>query len=540
MNDKIMGPEIITWFLKSALPALCSLAAICSLATILCLLAAQIFEVGVRWWSRLPPGPIGWPVVGSLFSLPGSRYVPACRKFTTLAQKYGPIIFLRMGLRPTIIVSNSKIAEEFFKVQDKTFDSRPQFATGRHLGYDYNSTVFSSGSKFAKMNRIYRSDLLSISNVQRMGPLRMEEVRVLLADVLRHVERATDGLVDITSLVFKANLNLMGRIILSQKLFGDPEADDARPTEIENFKFFVKSATRLVGSFNISDYIPALRRFDMQGVEKQLELLKPHQEGLMLPIIHEYRRRYGQGYGEDEAKNLLPDLMATLVHGHKDLSDETMMAVAIDLIVGGSDSVSTALEWSITELLRHPCYLQEAQEELDSVVGRHRLVVESDCDKLEFLDCVFKEILRLHPPTPLAIPHYSNKECQLGGYRIPKDTVAYVNIYAIGRDPDVWKNPNEFEPNRFRNSPVRVLGHHFQLLPFSAGRRGCPGKFFAIPMYKLVLANLLHCFSWSPAPGIRCQDIGVEEAVGVVCSRLNPLVACVSPRLPERVILGHD
>ena len=49
----------------------------------------------------------------------------------------------------------------------------------------------------------------------------------------------------------------------------------------------------------------------------------------MLPIIHEYRRRYGQGYGEDEAKNLLPDLMATLVHGHKDLSDETMMAVAI-------------------------------------------------------------------------------------------------------------------------------------------------------------------------------------------------------------------
>jgi cytochrome P450 len=208
--------------------------------------------------------------------------------------------------------------------------------------------------------------------------------------------------------------------------------------------------------------------------------------------------------------------------------------------VGGSDSVSTALEWSITELLRHPCYLEEAQRELDTVVGRHRLVEESDFDKLKFLDCVFKEVLRLHPPTPLAIPHYSNKECQLGGYRIPKGTVAYVNVHAIGRDPKIWNNPTEFEPNRFRNSPVNVYGRHFCLLPFSSGRRGCPGVYFAIPTYKLMLANLLHCFSWSPPPGTRHEDIAVEEAVGVVCSRLHPLVASVSKILTEHVILGHD
>lgn len=202
--------------------------------------------------------------------------------------------------------------------------------------------------------------------------------------------------------------------------------------------------------------------------------------------------------------------------------------------------MSTALEWSITELLRHPCYLQEAQKELDNVVGRHRLVEASDCDKLKFLECVVKEILRLHPPTPLAIPHYSNAECQLGGYRIPKETVAYVNIYAIGRDPEVWKNPNKFEPNRFRNSSVKVFGHHFSFLPFSSGRRGCPGAHFAYPTYMLVLANLLHCFSWSPPPGVSSEYIDVEEAAGVVCSRLNPLVASVSPRLTEHVILGPD
>jgi len=211
-----------------------------------------------------------------------------------------------------------------------------------------------------------------------------------------------------------------------------------------------------------------------------------------------------------------------------------------DLIVGGSDSMATAVEWAITELLRHPSQLHQAQSELDSAIGRHRLVEISDCDHLPFLDCVVRETLRLHPPTPLAIPHYSKEECELSGYRIPKETTAYINIYAIGRDPEVWDNPNEFEPNRFRDSSVKVLGQHFELLPFSAGRRGCPGVHFALPTFMLFLANLLQCFDWSPPPGVKGEDIDVDEAPGVVCSRLNPLVASVAPRVPENVILGHE
>lgn len=259
MGDKSMGPENITFYLKCALTALSLLAA-------LFLLAAQTFEAVVRWRSHLPPGPMGWPVVGSLYSLPGPKSIPACRKFATLAQKYGPIMFLRMGSRPTLIVSNYKIAKDFFdKDHDKNFDSRPRLATGKHFGYDYSSTVFSSGKQFDMMKKIYKSELLSPTNVKKLAPLRMDEIRVLLGDILRRSE--TKGLVNVTSVVFKANLNLMGRIIFSQRLFGDHReaTADAPPREIENFKFFVKSATKLVGLFNIGDYIPALRWLDLQG-----------------------------------------------------------------------------------------------------------------------------------------------------------------------------------------------------------------------------------------------------------------------------------
>lgn len=487
----------------------------------------------------LPPGPKGWPIVGSLYSL-GPRTIPACRRFTTLADKYGPVMFFRLGSRPTVIVSNDKMARELLRVHDQTFASRPKLATGKHFGYNYSSVVFSpSGAHFVRMKKIYTHELLSPKKVELLSALRMEEAHILLVDVLRNSGTEANGVVNITSLVFKANLNLMGRIVFSKRLFGESATISAPPREVENFKFFVKSATKLVGLFNIGDYIPALRWLDLQGVEGALLQLKPHQEGLLRPIIQEYRKMsLNLEGGMKQKEDGRVDFIAALVSNDSGLSDENIMAVAIDVMVGGSDSTSTAVEWSITELLRHPDCLQAAQEELDSVVGRDRLVEEADCANLPFLNCIVKETLRLHPPSPLAIPHFSAEECTLGGYRIPANTTAYVNIYAIGRDAATWENPNRFNPTRFKDSKVNVYGHDFNLLPFSSGRRGCPGVHFALPTYKLELANLLHCFKWSPPPGVDFKDIDTKEAVGVVCSRLNPLMASVTPRIPRHVILA--
>lgn len=227
-------------------------------ATVILLLRRFLFDAD----APLPPGPRGWPIIGCLYSL-GPRTIPTCRRFTTLAERFGPIMFLRMGSRPTLVVSNDKMARELLRVHDLTFASRPRLATGKHFGYNYTSVVFSpSGANFVRMKKIYTHELLSPSKVELLSSLRKEEVRIMLADLL---EQSTNGVVNVTSLVFKANLNLMGRIIFSKRLFGDSDVVSAPPREIENFKFFVKSATRLVGLFNIGDYIPALRWLDLQG-----------------------------------------------------------------------------------------------------------------------------------------------------------------------------------------------------------------------------------------------------------------------------------
>lgn len=208
-----------------------------------------------------------------------------------------------------------------------------------------------------------------------------------------------------------------------------------------------------------------------------------------------------------------------------------------DVLVGGSSSVAAAIDWTLAELLRHPHYLQQAQEELDSVVGRDRLVEEFDLPNLQFLNSVLKESLRLHPPLPLSIPHYSVEECIVAGYTIPANTTAYVNIWAIGRDPSMWKNPTEFHPERFMDSKVNFYGQDFQFLPFSSGRRGCPGIHVALANLKLMLANLLHCFTWEPAPCVKGQEIEMGERDGIVCSRLEPLLVSLQPRVSESLML---
>ncbi|XP_042027267.1 cytochrome P450 98A2-like [Salvia splendens] len=113
-------------------------------------------------------------------------------------------------------------------------------------------------------------------------------------------------------------------------------------------------------------------------------------------------------------------------------------------------------------------------------------MTELDCANLPYLRCVAKESLRLHPPTPLMLPHRASTNVKIGGYDIPKGSTVHVNVWAVARDPEVWKNPLEFRP-RLLEDDVEIKGHDFRLLPFGAGRRICPGA-------QSMLGRLLHHF----------------------------------------------
>ena len=195
----------------------------------------------------------------------------------------------------------------------------------------------------------------------------------------------------------------------------------------------------------------------------------------------------------------------------------------------------------MSEMVRNPDILKEAQIEIDTVVGRDRLVCEADLNNLPLLNALIKESLRLHPSVPLSVPHLSKEACEINGYRIPKDAMLLPNLWAIARDPEVWPNPLEFNPARFlpggSHEHVDVKGNDFGILPFSAGRRICVGMTMGLKMVQLITATLIQGFDWALPDGRMGQKLDMEEAAGLTLERAVPLVVHPIPRLAQDVYM---
>lgn len=204
------------------------------------------------------------------------------------------------------------------------------------------------------------------------------------------------------------------------------------------------------------------------------------------------------------------------------------------MFTAGTDTSSSTVEWAIAELIRHPNMLAEVQRELDSVVGRDRLVTELDLAHLTYLQAVVKETFRLHPSTPLSLPRMAAEEIEINGYRIPKGSTLLVNVWAISRDPDIWAEPLKFRPERFlggEKANVDVRGNDFELIPFGAGRRICAGMSLGLRMVHLLVATLAHAFEWELADGLMPEKLNMEEAYGLTLQRAVPMMVHPKPRL---------
>lgn len=207
-----------------------------------------------------------------------------------------------------------------------------------------------------------------------------------------------------------------------------------------------------------------------------------------------------------------------------------------DLYIAGAETTAGEIEWTITELIRHPECMEKLQGELDTVVGKDRFISETDLPNLPYLQAVVKESFRLHPPAPLGLPHLSQEPTTVMGYDLPANTQLFLNIYAIQRDPKYWPNPLHFNPERFIENPeIDLKGSHLQFIPFGAGRRQCPGMSLAVLMVQIGVARLAQGFQFTLPASEDPRKLDVVEKPGTTVSRANPLSVIVDPRLPANL-----
>lgn len=195
------------------------------------------------------------------------------------------------------------------------------------------------------------------------------------------------------------------------------------------------------------------------------------------------------------------------------------------------DNPSNAVEWAMAEMLNQPKVLQKAVEELDSVVGKERLVQESDIPQLNYIKACAREAFRIHPIAPFNLPHVATTDATVAGYFIPKGSHVLLSRTGLGRNPKVWDDPLRFNPDRhLKDTPteVELMETDLRFISFSTGRRGCMGAPLGSAMTVILLARILQGFTWSVPQGE--SSIELTESVNDLFLAKD-LQAYAKPRL---------
>ncbi|KAJ8615510.1 hypothetical protein MRB53_034882 [Persea americana] len=464
---------------------------------------------------NLPPSPPNLPIIGNLHQLGNLPH----RSLRSLANELGPLILLHLGHIPTLIVSTAEIAEEILKTHDLIFASRPSTTAARRIFYDCTDVAFSPyGEYWRQVRKICVLELLSIKRVNSYRSIREEEVGLMMERISQSC--STGEAVNLSELLLLLSSGTITRVAFGKKYEGEEERKN-------KFADLATELTTLMGAFFVGDYFPSFAWVDvLTGMDARLKRNHGELDAFVDHVIDDHLlSRKANGSDGVEQK----DLVDVLLHLQKDsslgvhLNRNNLKAVILDMFSGGTDTTAVTLEWAMAELIKHPDVMEKAQQEVRRVVGKKAKVEEEDLHQLHYLKLIIKETLRLHPVAPLLVPRESTRDVVIRGYHIPAKTRVFINAWAIGRDPKSWENAEEFLPERFVNNSVDFKGQDFQLIPFGAGRRGCPGIAFGISSVEISLANLLYWFNWELPGDLTKEDLDMSEAVGITVHMKFPL-----------------
>ena len=205
-----------------------------------------------------------------------------------------------------------------------------------------------------------------------------------------------------------------------------------------------------------------------------------------------------------------------------------------ELLLATMDNPSNVTEWALGEMLNQPEQLQKAVDEIDRVVGKERLVEESDIPNLHYVMACAREALRLHPVSPFNLPHISKADITVAGYFIPKGIQLWISQLGLGRNPRVWEDPLRFNPERHLNDKSYELGlgePNLRFITFTRGRRGCMGGTLGTRLTVLLFARLLQGFTWSIPHDLEKIELKEDDQLFLA----KPLIVYAVPRLPAHL-----
>ncbi|GMI68815.1 CINNAMATE 4-HYDROXYLASE, REDUCED EPRDERMAL FLUORESCENCE 3, cinnamate-4-hydroxylase [Hibiscus trionum] len=458
--------------------------------------------------TALPPGPFPFPIFGNWIQVGNDLNH---RLLASMAQTYGPVFLLKLGSKNLTVVSDPELATQVLHTQGVEFGSRPRnvvFDIFTGNGQDMVFTVY--GDHWRKMRRIMTLPFFTNKVVHHYSNMWEEEMELVVNDLKGDENVKSKGI------VIRKRLQLMLYNIMYRMMFDAKFESQEDPLFIEATRFN-SERSRLAQSFeyNYGDFIPLLRPF-LRGYLNKCRDLQQRRLAFFNNYYVSKRREIMAANGDKHKISCAIDhIIDAQMKG--EISEENVLYIVENINVAAIETTLWSMEWAIAELVNHPDVQHKIRREISRVLnGKH--VTESNLHELPYLQATVKETLRLHTPIPLLVPHMNLEEAKLGGFTIPRESKVVVNAWWLANNPEWWKNPEEFRPERFMEEEngidAAVAGGRvdFRYLPFGVGRRSCPGIILALPILGLVIAKLVSNFELKTPTGT--DKIDVSEKGG--------------------------
>jgi cytochrome P450 len=208
---------------------------------------------------------------------------------------------------------------------------------------------------------------------------------------------------------------------------------------------------------------------------------------------------------------------------HSALSPKELKHEVKTFLIAGHETTATLCTWAIYCMTKYPSIIQQRLyiEVMEAHGSQDKMNVDS-CDKMEYMDCFLKEVLRLYPPVGITL-RLTSKNTNILGDKIPANTKIVLPSYLLHRHPQYWTDPLEFKPERWSKTAEKdPKFHHFAYFPFSAGSRSCIGQRFSMYEAKIILAMLIREFEFTLSPSLEGKKLRVSSFVTI---RSNPPIS---------------
>ncbi|KAF7289932.1 O-methylsterigmatocystin oxidoreductase [Mycena indigotica] len=460
-----------------------------------------------------PPGPPPKFLIGNMLDIPQSL---PWLTYANWAKQYGDIMHVTIFGAHIIIINSVETATEILEKRSGNYSSRPDIPVMHMNGWMMNMGLKGYNDEWRADRRILHQQFRN-ENARAIHPIELAKTQELLLNLLETPD-------DFTTHFKTFPTSIMMYLLYGHQISAQDPLVEITYEALGMFSGSVVPGTLIVNVFpflrHFPEWTPGLGALHKLCARSRLLL------GKMQDVpFYSVKQHMSNG---DAVPSWVSELLERT--GESKVPESNIKALGAITLAAAMETTLSALRAFVHMMVLHPDIQAKAQAELDSVVGDRRLPNFDDRESLPYIDAVYREVLRLHGPAPLGVPHSSSEDDVFNGFFIPKGSTIMYNQWAMCRDPQTYPDPETFKPERFIASDGSLIRENFPPT-YGYGRRICAGKSMADASVWIAIASILSVYNIEKAKDSAGKEIPVpDEYIDGLVTAPVPFQCAITPR----------